>query len=43
MSKIKFTLLTLVSTALLLIASASSVFACNIWHYQPETPKSLIR
>ncbi|PKM90613.1 MAG: cyclic lactone autoinducer peptide [Firmicutes bacterium HGW-Firmicutes-12] len=36
-------LLTLTTTALLLFASATSVFACLFAQYQPETPKSLIR
>lgn len=35
--------LTLVTTLLFLVATASSVFACYYWNYQPETPKSLIR
>lgn len=43
MKKIKFTMLTLASTLLLLAATASSVFACAVWWYQPETPKSLIK
>ena len=37
------TLLTLVTTLLFLVATASSAFACYIWAYQPETPKSLIK
>lgn len=41
--KAKYVLLTLVSTVLLLFASATSVFACWYSTYQPETPKSLIR
>lgn len=32
-----------ISAALMLLASASSVFACNYWAYQPKTPKSLQR
>ena len=43
MSKAKYVLLTLATTALLLFASATSVFACLFGSYQPETPKSLIR
>jgi len=43
MSKVKYVLLTLVTTALLLFASVTSVFACFFGTYQPETPKSLIR
>jgi len=37
------TLLTLVTTLLFLVATASSAFACLVWAYQPETPKSLIK
>ncbi|MGI6678925.1 MAG: cyclic lactone autoinducer peptide [Dehalobacterium sp.] len=29
------------SSLLMLLASASSVFACAFWGYQPEVPKSL--
>lgn len=43
MSKVKFSLLTLATTLLMLFASATSVFACFLGAYQPETPKSLIR
>lgn len=43
MSKVKFMVLTLATTLLLLFASATSVFACLLGNYQPETPKSLIR
>ena len=43
MSRVKYVLLTLVTTALLLFATATSVFACFFTNYQPETPKSLIR
>lgn len=43
MKKAKYVLLTLVTTVLLLFASATSVFACLFSQYQPETPKSLIR
>lgn len=43
MSKMKFMLLTLATTLLLMFASATSVFACLFGSYQPETPKSLIR
>ncbi len=43
MAKIKFVVLTMVSTLLLLVATASSTFACAVWHYQPETPKSLLK
>lgn len=43
MSKVKFVLLTLVSSILYLIATTSVASACWVAHYQPETPKSLIR
>ena len=29
------------ASLLMLLASVSSVFACGIWYYQPEMPKSL--
>jgi len=34
-------LYTLIASALVLLASASSVFACVYYAYQPKTPKSL--
>jgi len=34
-------LYTLMASMLVLLATASSVFACNYWLYQPRTPKSL--
>lgn len=34
---------TVVASLLMLLASASSVFACACWAYQPKTPKSLQR
>ncbi len=34
-------LYTLMASMLVLLASASSVFACGHWAYQPKTPKSL--
>jgi len=43
MKKVKFLLLTLVSSLLYIIAMTSVASACYIAHYQPETPKSLIR
>ncbi len=43
MSKVKMVLLTLISSTLFLLATISSAFACMVWMYQPETPKSLIR
>lgn len=30
-----------IASLLILLASASSVFACGFWYYQPKTPKSL--
>ncbi|MDR3586831.1 MAG: cyclic lactone autoinducer peptide [Desulfosporosinus sp.] len=32
-----------VASILMLLASASSVFACAWWTYQPKTPKALQR
>lgn len=29
------------ASALMLLATAGSVFACSYWAYQPKTPKSL--
>ncbi|ODA40523.1 cyclic lactone autoinducer peptide [Desulfosporosinus sp. BG] len=29
------------ASILLLLASATSVFACGLWAYQPKTPKAL--
>ncbi len=43
MNRIKFALLTLASTLLMLIATTSSVFACHAWYYQPKAPKSLLK
>ncbi|MDD2400750.1 MAG: cyclic lactone autoinducer peptide [Clostridia bacterium] len=43
MSKVKYVLLSLVTTVLLLVATVSSTFACTFWKYQPKTPKSLIK
>lgn len=34
-------LYTLIASMLVLLASASSVFACGYYMYQPKTPKSL--
>ncbi|AHF09423.1 MULTISPECIES: cyclic lactone autoinducer peptide [Dehalobacter] len=34
-------LYTLMASMLVLLATASSVFACGYWAYQPKTPKSL--
>lgn len=31
----------IVASMLMILASASSVFACAVWAYQPRTPKSL--
>ncbi|WP_459927405.1 cyclic lactone autoinducer peptide [Desulfosporosinus burensis] len=33
----------IVASLLMLLGSASSVFACGIWAYQPKTPKALQR
>ncbi|MCB8818283.1 MULTISPECIES: cyclic lactone autoinducer peptide [Desulfosporosinus] len=33
----------IVASLLMILASASSVFACTFWAYQPKTPKSLQR
>lgn len=30
-----------IASLLMVFASATSVFACGIWLYQPKTPKSL--
>lgn len=43
MKKFKLLALTLASSVLLFLATASSAFACNVLFYQPETPKSLIK
>ncbi|MGI6451193.1 MAG: cyclic lactone autoinducer peptide [Desulfitobacteriia bacterium] len=32
---------TLITSAIVLLATASSVFACFYWAYQPKAPKSL--
>ncbi|MDR3601107.1 MAG: cyclic lactone autoinducer peptide [Desulfosporosinus sp.] len=32
-----------IASILMLLASATSVFACGIWMYQPKTPKALQR
>jgi len=32
-----------IASLLMLLASATSVFACGIWAYQPKTPKALQR
>lgn len=39
----KKALFTLIASGLMLLATASSVFACFHLAYQPKTPKSLIR
>ena len=31
------------ASMLMVLASATSVFACNMFHYQPKTPKALQR
>ncbi|TGE39045.1 cyclic lactone autoinducer peptide [Desulfosporosinus fructosivorans] len=36
-------LFTAIASILMLLASATSVFACGIWTYQPKTPKALQR
>jgi hypothetical protein len=36
-------LLATIASVLMLLASATSVFACAIWLYQPKTPKALQR
>jgi len=36
-------LYTLTASMLVLLATASSVFACGFLYYQPETPKSLLK
>ncbi|MCO1602192.1 cyclic lactone autoinducer peptide [Desulfosporosinus nitroreducens] len=36
-------LLVAVASFLMLLASATSVFACGFWAYQPKTPKALQR
>lgn len=43
MKKAKLAFLTAISTVLLFVATASSVFACTVLWHQPETPKSLIK
>ncbi|MDQ7092353.1 cyclic lactone autoinducer peptide [Desulfosporosinus sp. PR] len=30
-----------IASLLMLLASATSVFACAAWYYQPKTPKAL--
>lgn len=37
----KKTLFIAMASVLMLLASVSSVFACALWGYQPEMPKSL--
>ncbi|WP_072774875.1 cyclic lactone autoinducer peptide [Desulfitobacterium chlororespirans] len=37
----KKTIFTALATSLMILASASSVFACGWYAYQPKTPKSL--
>ncbi|WP_407312584.1 cyclic lactone autoinducer peptide [Desulfosporosinus sp. SB140] len=32
-----------IASVLMLLASATSVFACDAWLYQPKTPKALQR
>ncbi|MHB8072200.1 cyclic lactone autoinducer peptide [Desulfosporosinus fructosivorans] len=32
-----------IASMLILLASATSVFACLVWAYQPKTPKALQR
>jgi len=32
-----------IAALLMLLASATSVFACLMWAYQPKTPKALQR
>lgn len=32
-----------IAALLMVFASATSVFACNYWFYQPKTPKALQR
>ncbi|AFQ44994.1 cyclic lactone autoinducer peptide [Desulfosporosinus meridiei] len=34
---------TVIASILMLLGSATSVFACAMWAYQPKTPKSLQR
>ncbi|MDA8222385.1 cyclic lactone autoinducer peptide [Desulfosporosinus sp.] len=36
-------LLVKIATLLMLLASATSVFACGFWAYQPKTPKAFQR
>ncbi len=36
-------LFTIIASMLMLLASATSVFACGAWAYQPKTPKALQR
>ncbi|SDH22174.1 cyclic lactone autoinducer peptide [Desulfosporosinus hippei] len=39
----KKNIFTVIATILMFLGSASSVFACAVWAYQPKTPKSLQR
>lgn len=39
----KRSLFTIIASALMLLASATSVFACTWYAYQPKTPKALQR
>ncbi|WP_083824295.1 cyclic lactone autoinducer peptide [Desulfosporosinus sp. OT] len=32
-----------IASILMLLASATSVFACGGWLYQPKTPKTLLK
>lgn len=34
---------TTIASVLMLLASATSVFACGSWAYQPKTPRALQR
>ncbi|MDR3541275.1 MAG: cyclic lactone autoinducer peptide [Desulfosporosinus sp.] len=36
-------LFTVIASMLMLLASATSVFACTVWMHQPKTPKALQR
>ena len=39
----KKSIFTIVASLLMLLGSATSVFACAFWAYQPKTPKALQR
>ncbi|HVJ49413.1 cyclic lactone autoinducer peptide [Desulfitobacterium sp.] len=39
----KKTIFAAIASMLFVLASATSVFACGFWFYQPKTPKALLK